>query len=184
VAALLVVEAIAGNTYNETQILRTRVPEFEINEPGHELVIPEWWIRRSSVDELVFSILHKCWFKVPRPLGDAGTALLVVATGGVTYVLFMAISSVPSATDVMRYASLLLPVIVGIVYWRMYWLNRRAAMFATDARIIDATQNLSAAISALERMERIELVRKAYRDFPPDPTCRERLERIRERFSA
>jgi hypothetical protein len=33
-------------------------------------------------------------------------------------------------------------------------------------------------------MEKIELVRKVYRDFPPDPTCRERLERIRERFSA
>ena len=178
------VKTLVDNTDKVTQIRKTRVPEFEIYELHHELLIPEWWIRRSSVDEIVFSILHKCWFKVPRPIGDAGTALLVVATGGVTYVLFTAISSVPTATDVMRYASLLLPVIVGIVYWRMYWLNRRATMFATDARIIDATQNLSAAISALERMERIELVRKAYRDFPPDPTCRERLERIRERFSA
>jgi hypothetical protein len=177
------VKNLVDNTDKVTQIRKTRVPEFEIYELHHELLIPEWWIRRSSVDEIVFSILHKCWFKVPRPIGDAGTALLVVATGGVTYVLFTAISSVPTATDVMRYASLLLPVIVGIVYWRMYWLNRRAAMFATDARIIDATQNLSAAISALERMERIELVRKAYRDFPPDPTCRERLERIRERLA-
>jgi len=118
-AALSVVDALAGNTYKETQILRTRVPEFEINEPGHELVIPEWWIRRSSVDEIVFSILHKCWFKVPRPLGDTGTALLVVTTGGVTYVLYVAQTWVPGATDFMRYASLLLPVIVGIVYWRM-----------------------------------------------------------------
>ncbi len=182
VAALSVVEALAGNTYKETQILRTRVPEYEINELGQELVIPEWWIRRSSVEEIVFSILHKCWFKVPRPLGDTGTALLVVTTGGITYVLFVAQSWVSGATDFLRYASLLLPVIVGIIYWRLYWLNSRAAMFATDARIIDATQNPSAAISALERMEQIELVRK-YRNFPPDPSCRERIERIKERIA-
>ncbi len=181
-AALSVVDALARTMYKETQVLRTRVPEFEINEPGRELVIPEWWIRRSSIDELVFSILHKRWFQVPRPLGDTGTALLVVTTGGVTYVLFVAQTWVPGAIDFMRYASLLLPVIVGIIYWRLYWLNSRAAIFATDARIIDATQNPGAAISALERMEQIELVRK-YRNFPPDPSCRERIERIQERLA-
>ncbi len=177
------VKVLVGNTDKVTQIRKTRVPEFEIYELAHELVIPEWWIRRSSVDEIAFSILHKCWFKVPRPLGDTATALLAVTAGAVPYILFVAPSWVPGAAEFVRYASLLFPVTVGIIYWRMYWLNSRAAMFATDARIIDATQNPSAAISALQRMERIELVRKAYRSFPPDPSCRERIERIKERLA-
>lgn len=181
-AALSVVEALAGNKYKETQILRTRVPEFEINEPGRELVIPEWWIRRSSVDEIAFSILHKCWFTVPRPLGDTATALLAVTAGAVPYIPFVAPSWVPGATDFVRYASLLLPVIVGIIYWRLYWLNSRAAMFATDARVVEVTQNPSAAISALERMSQIEVVRKGRLSFPLKPTCRERIERIKERL--
>lgn len=182
-AAFSQVETLGGNTDKEPQIRRTRTPEFEIYDIGQELLIPEWWIRRSSVDELVFSILHKCWFKVPRPLGDTATALLAVTAGAVPYILFVAPSWVPGATDFMRYASLLLPVIVGIIYWRMYWINSRAAMFATDARIIDATQNPGAAISALERMERIEQVSKSRLNFPPDPTCRERIERIKERLA-
>lgn len=177
------VEVLAKNTDKEIQIRRTRIPEFEIYEFSHEFVIPEWWIRRSSVDEIVFSILHKRWFKVQKPLGDTASALLAVAVGAVPFIMFVAPSWVPGATDFMRYASLLLPVIVGIIYWRLYWLNSRAAMFATDTRIIDATQNPGAAISALERMERIESVSKSRLNFPRDPSCRERIERIQERLA-
>lgn len=181
--ALSIVEKVIGKTDKQALILRTRYAEFEIHELGHEIQIPEWWVRRSSIEEIAFSMLHSIWFTVSKPVGDTAFSLLAFLAGAVPYVLFVFQSRLPGVTDLVRYASLLLPVTVGIIYWRMRWLNTRDAMFATDARVVEVTQNPSAAISALERMSQIEVVRKGRLSFPLKPTCRERIERIQERLA-
>lgn len=181
--AFLATKTIAGTSEHNVQILRTKQPEFIIYENENNIQVPEWWVRRSSIEEITFSILHKCWFTVSKPVGDSAFAVLAFLAGAVPYVLFVFQSRLSGVTDLVRYASILLPVTVGILYWRMLWLNTRAAMFKTDARVVDATQNPSAAISALERMAQIEEVRKGRLSFPLEPTCRERIERIRERLA-
>jgi hypothetical protein len=182
--AFLGTKTVAGTSEHRVQILRTKQPEFAIYESENHIQLSEWWVRRSSIEEITFSILHKCWFTVSKPVGDSAFAVLAFLAGAVPYVLFVFQSRLSGVTDLVRYASILLPVTVGILYWRMLWLNTRAAMFNTDARVVQATQNPSAAISALERMAQIEEVRKGRFSFPLIPTCRERIERIRERFAA
>jgi|GEM_PF-3570636 len=181
--AFLATKTIAGTSEHNVQILRTKQPEFIIYENENNIQLPEWWVRRSSIEEITFSILHRCWLTVTKPVGDTAFAVIGFLAGTVPYVLFVFQSRLSGVTDLVRYASILLPVTVGILYWRMLWLNTRAAMFKTDARVVDATQNPSAAISALERMAQIEEVRKGRLSFPLEPTCRERIERIRERLA-
>lgn len=181
--AFLATKTIAGTSEHNVQILRTKQPEFAIYESENNIQLPEWWLRRSSIEEIMFSILHKCWFTVSKPVGDTAFAVIAFLAGTVPYVLFVFQSRLSGVTDLVRYASLLLPVTVGIIYWRMLWLNTRAAMFMTDDRVVEATQNPSAAVSALERMAQIEEVRKGRFSLPLQPTCRERIARIRERLA-
>ncbi len=175
------VELIEPSLIKEFEISANTGASINVSLSDGKLTVSEAALRRLSLEELEFCVLEKHWTVwISEPP--------VVTTLGSASALILWLVSLPQLRWVP--GPLYIAIAVILVSPFLYYLGRlvkevikvRKKRFNTDLRVVQATGNRSAAISALQKQDeflRIDLVNYGHN---PKPTYSERIARIRAAF--